>query len=93
MREISPAVGLSVDDCIELLTPEVRSLVAEIRRQKAAGPRSRPSTTLIDRSTLMTRPMRAKLIDAIAALVDENYAGRSEMCVQFAALLHRALNN
>jgi len=79
MREISPAVGLSVDDCIELLTPEVRSLVAEIRRQKAAGARSRPSTTLIDRSTLMTRPMRAKLIDAIAALVDENYAGRSEI--------------
>jgi len=93
MREISPASDVSVDDYIKLLPSELRSLVAEIRRQKRAGARSRPSATLIDHSTLMTKPMREKLIDAIAELVDENYAGRSEMCLQFAALLHRSLNH
>ncbi len=30
-------------------------------------------------------------MDAVAALVDENLFGRSEMCIQFAALLQRAL--
>jgi hypothetical protein len=92
MREISPAVGISVDDYINLLPSELRSIVLEIRRQKRAGTRSRPSATLIDRSAVMTKPMREKLIDTVAVLVDENYAGRSEMCIQFAALLHRSLN-
>jgi hypothetical protein len=32
-----------------------------------------------------------KLLDRIAALVDEDYAGRSEMCQQFADRLLRAL--
>jgi hypothetical protein len=35
--------------------------------------------------------MRGKLIDAVAMLVDENYAGRAEMCWQFAGLLNLAL--
>jgi hypothetical protein len=37
--------------------------------------------------------MRDKLLDAVAALVDENYGGRSEMCLQFASLLHRSLDH
>ena len=41
----------------------------------------------------LTKPHREKLLDAVAALVDENYAGRSEMCLQFADLLHRALTH
>jgi len=41
----------------------------------------------------MTKAMRDKLLDALAALVDENYAGRAEMCLQFAALLYRALSH
>jgi hypothetical protein len=41
----------------------------------------------------MTKPMRDKLLDAVAELVDENYAGRAEMCLQFAGLLHRALSH
>jgi hypothetical protein len=40
---------------------------------------------------MLTAESRMKLLDRIAALVDENYAGRSEMCLQFADLLHRAL--
>jgi len=39
----------------------------------------------------MTNEHRKSLLDAVAALVDENYCGRSEMCLQFADLLHRAL--
>ena len=34
---------------------------------------------------------RADLLDSIAALVDENLSGRSDMCRQFADLLQRAL--
>src|SRR5262245_5773832 len=92
MREISPAVGVSVDDYLKLV-PEIKPLITEIRRQKQAGERLRPSAALIDRSGMLTAEARAKLLDKIAALVDENYAGRSEMCQQFADLLHRALTH
>jgi hypothetical protein len=42
---------------------------------------------------MLTPECRRNLLDKIAALVDENYAGRSEMCQQFADLLHRALTH
>jgi len=42
MREISPAIGMSVDEYLNL-APEIRPLIAEIRRQKEAGERLRPS--------------------------------------------------
>lgn len=90
MREISPAVGVSVEEYLKLV-PEIRPIITEIRRQKEVGERLRPSTSLIDRSQMLTNESRGKLLDKIAALVDENYAGRSEMCQQFAELLHRAL--
>jgi hypothetical protein len=51
-----------------------------------------PSATLIDKSTILTTEARASLLDQIAKLVDENYVGRGEMCLQFADLLNRALN-
>ena len=93
MREISPAVNVSVDDYVEVLPPEAKRIVEEIRRQKREGVRQRPSVTLIDRSAILTKTIRDRLLDAVAALVDENYAGRSEMCLQFAALMHRALRH
>jgi hypothetical protein len=93
MREISPAVGVPVDDWVKLLPAAAKRIVEEIRREKREGRRQRPSVTLIDRSTIMTKPMWAKLLDAVAALVDENYVGRSEMCLQFAALVHRPLSH
>src|SRR5258708_5648441 len=92
MREISPAVGVSVEEYLKL-APELRPLITEIRRQKDVGARLRPSTSLMDRSQMLTAESRGKLLDKIAALVDENYAGRSEMCQQFADLLHRALTH
>lgn len=93
MREISPAVGMSVDDWVKRLPSEEKAIVEEIRRQKREGARSRPSATLVDRSVLLTNPIRGKLLDAVADLVDENYVGRAEMCIQFAALLHKALSH
>ena len=41
----------------------------------------------------MTEAHRKKLLDTVAALVDENFAGRSDMCLQFAELLDRALSH
>ncbi len=93
MREISPAVGVSVEDWLQLLPADAKNIVEEIRRQKREGTRQLPSATLRDRSAIMTKPMRDKLLDAVAMLVDENYAGRAEMCLQFTGLLDRALSH
>lgn len=91
MREISPATNVSADEFFRMLPSQAKELVAEIRRQKQTSERCTPSRTLLDRSTLLTEVHRCKLVDAVAALVDENLAGRSEMCLQFADLLYRAL--
>src|SRR5579863_74643 len=91
MREISPATNASADEFLRMLPPQARALAAEIRRQKQTGERRKPSSTLLDRSMLMTELHRGRLLDAVAALVDENLAGRSEMCLQFADLVCRAL--
>ena len=93
MREISPAPGISVDDYIARVVPNAhKPLIAEVRRQKVAGLRRVPSATLIDKSTLLTMEARASVLDQVAKLVDENYVGRGEMCLQFADLLNRGLN-
>jgi hypothetical protein len=71
----------------------LQKIVFRIRQEKAAGTRSRPSAYLVDRSSLLTAAQRRAILDKIASLVDENLCGRSEMCVQFAALLSRALTH
>jgi len=91
MREISPAIGLSVDDYMDRVGYPFRPQVEEIRRLKRAGLRSCPSSSLIDQSAVLTTLHRALLLDKIAALVDENYSGRADMCLQFADLLNRSL--
>lgn len=91
MREISPAIGISANTWLEHSNPVVRKAVSEIRRQKLAGHRPKPSTHLIDKSTLLTESQRKGLLDKVAELVDENCCGRSEMCQQFAALMYKAL--
>ena len=57
MREISPAVGVSVEEYLKLV-PEIRPIITEIRRQKEVGERLRPSTSLIDRSQMLTNESR-----------------------------------
>ena len=91
MREISPAENMSADDFLRLAPVQVQERALRIRAQKEDGARPRPSASLKDLSTLLTRELRARLLDAVATLVDENLFGRSEMCIQFADLLHRAL--
>jgi hypothetical protein len=91
MREISPAVNMSVEEFLQSRPAFTRTLADKIRDAKQRGDRQVPSVSLIDISTLLTSPVRTKLIDKVALLVDENLVGRSEMCVQFAILLDRAL--
>jgi len=91
MREISPFVGLSVEEWLSTFPPEARARVEQIREDRRNDRRPYPSAKLLDRSTLLTKPQRNKLLDKVAALVDENYCGRAEMCQQFADLLYRAL--
>jgi hypothetical protein len=60
MREISPALGISVDDYVARFVPDAfKPVIAEVRRQKVAGLRQAPSATLIDKSTILTTEARA----------------------------------
>jgi len=82
---------MSVEEFLSLAPLPVQKRARQIRAQKRDGTRSRPSSRLVDRSALLTQELRATILDAVAALVDENLFGRSEMCIQFAGLLQRAL--
>jgi hypothetical protein len=61
MREISPGVGVSVDEYLRL-APEIKPLVQEIRRKKVAGERLLPSASLIGGSQMLTKESRGKLL-------------------------------
>lgn len=91
MREISPAEKLSADEFLKHAPAQAQQIVAEIRRQKLKQIRPLPSSKLIDRSILMDNNQRKRILDTVANLVDENLFGRSEMCMQFADLLQKAL--
>jgi hypothetical protein len=93
MREISPAVDLSAENFLKLLPPSHQDIVTRIRDQKKSGTRNWPSATTLDRSALLSETARMAVVDAVARLVDENLSGRSDMCMQFADLLHRALRH
>ena len=94
MREISPANDISADDFLKQYVPsKFHPLIKRIRNQKQKGTRPVPSSTLIDRSSLLSESIRGSLVDKIALLVDENLSGRSDMCVQFALLFDLALQH
>ncbi len=93
LREISPAVNATVDEFLNMASPELRAIAENIREQKRNGTRTVPSRNFIDCSEIKDREFRNDLIDKIAVLVDENLFGRSEMCQQFAMLLSRTLNH
>jgi hypothetical protein len=73
------------------MPPTFQNKVEDIRRQKNEGRRPKPSDCLIDNSILLNVQRRQSLLNKTAELVDENLCGRSEMCMQFAELLCRAL--
>ena len=91
MREISPAVNMTVDEFLQSSPTQSKELAEKIRASKNSGNRPLPSTTLIDNSNLLSKAKRFMLLDKVAILVDENLFGRSEMCIQFSILLDKAL--
>ena len=91
MREISPSSSHNCEEFLRIASPEAAEIAQQIRTQKRQGTRPYPSATVIDLSKLLRAQQRAKLLDRVASLVDENLFGRSEMCEQFATLLAKAL--
>ena len=91
MREISSAHNITANEFLAMLPQEFREIVEGIRHAKRAGIRPLPSSSFIDKSSIADPALRRRLLDKIATLVDENLAGRSEMCAQFSLLLARAL--
>lgn len=91
MREISPATSHTVEEFLSVADPESKKTVDRIRSEKKLGVRQRPSAFLLDSSEILNREVRAKLIDKVSELVDENLFGRSEMCMQFAQLMNLSL--
>ena len=82
-----------MDEYVSLVPPRIQEIISRIRAEKESGSRRRPSSSLIDKSAMLTPAKRAALLDKVASLVDENVAGRSDMCLQFAALLSLALRH
>ncbi|MCB8817392.1 hypothetical protein [Desulfosporosinus shakirovi] len=93
MREISPAVNYSVEEFFEQLSLSDRKPITKIREEKRKGLRPLPSEKLIDSSTVLNSDFRRALLNKVAMYVDENLAGRSEMCIQFASLLSLSLRS
>jgi len=67
-------------------------MMARIEAQRRAGTRQLPSDKLYSIGEEPLLEDRKFLIDSCAKLVDQNYAGRSEMCAYFAVLLRDALS-
>lgn len=84
---------MSTEEFLNIMSIEARQHVANVRNQKRTDSRSKPSYSLIGKSKLLDDRRRKLLLDKVASLVDENLGGRSDMCIQFADLLERALNH
>ena len=71
---------------------DVDKLLSIIKEQKKRGTRSLPSEVLHSIGDEPETEIRNFLLDTCAKLVDENWCGRSEMCIYFAVLLRHGLN-
>jgi hypothetical protein len=74
------------------LKKDPRAILARIQDEKQKGTRALPSSTLISIGNVPTQAERTFLVDTCACLVDQNPAGRSEMCIYFAVLIRHGLN-
>jgi hypothetical protein len=93
-REICPAENLSVQEYLKKMKnadPPVLRILKRIREEKHQNRRLMPSSSIVGQCEYLPIETRKILLDKIASLVDENLFGRSEMCIQFAALLEFAL--
>ncbi|HEY9680370.1 MAG TPA: lasso peptide biosynthesis protein [Oculatellaceae cyanobacterium] len=93
MRIVTDVGGLSFDEILPTLSSEKRDFVQTIIERRKTRTRPKPSKKLLDRSALLSTQKRARLIDQVALLVDENMYGRSNLCFQFAELIQRALTH
>lgn len=75
----------------EEIRQQVLSHLEKVQREKELGTRPKPSQRCIFGKSALPKAKRAELLDLVASLVDENWAGRSEMCIYFAVLLRDAL--
>lgn len=70
---------------------DLNELLKKILEDKKTGNRSKPSKKLILGASKFTDQLRKDLVDIVGEIVDQNWCGRSEMCVLFAILLGDAL--
>lgn len=66
-------------------------ILTKIQTEKQNGTRDLPSSTIISLGDVPTQTERVFLVDICARLVDQNWAGRSEMCIYFAVLIRHGL--
>jgi len=71
---------------------DISQLLKTINNQKSSGTRPHPSIRVISMGEVPSEKIRKTLLDICAQLVDENWAGRSEMCIYFAVLMRNALS-
>ncbi|MGH4122450.1 MAG: YecA family protein [Clostridium sp.] len=71
---------------------DIGKLLSMIKEQKTSGTRIWPSRTLHSIGDKPEIEIRRFLVDICAKLVDENWCGRSEMCIYFAVLVRHGLN-
>jgi len=69
----------------------LNELLNKIMEGKKAGNRPQPSKRLILGKSKFNSRLRRVLVDIVGEIVDQNWCGRSEMCVLFAILLGDAL--
>lgn len=71
---------------------DVDKILSFIEEQRRNGTRPLPSRLLQSIGDNPVLEVRNFLLDICAKLVDENWCGRSEMCIYFAVLLRHGLN-
>ncbi len=70
----------------------VMEILDGIMEGKKTGNRPKPSSKVVLGESKFSDKLRSTLIDVVGNIVDQNWCGRSEMCVLFAILLSDTLN-
>lgn len=73
------------------LKKNLNAILTKIQTEKQNGTRKLPSSTIISIGDVPAQTERVFLVDTCARLVDQNWCGRSEMCINFAVLIRYGL--
>ena len=71
---------------------DLRGILDKIRAERQDGTRAAPSGQMLSIGDNPPQSVREFLVDACARIADQNWCGRSEMCIYFAVLLRHGLN-